>query len=197
MYRKNILFLIFLFHIYSYSQIMPDEQVIFYDYCPFECCQFGEWIIKDNINVYQEEGDTSSIIFRLNINDTIFARTGNLHFVQVGKVVVTKPIYDYEINDTLSAYNCQEGSFLLEFNGKKNYVDIFWPTFFSDEDDTEENYLTRVKKGEYSGRMIQRPETVWWVKIESKNGKGWIRLKNKTPYCFSLDVQIIGMDGCG
>jgi hypothetical protein len=196
-FMKNTLLLIFAFQISIHSQINSKQPTIFYDYCPFECCQFGEWIIKESINVYRNEGDTNSVSFRLNNNDTINALTGNLHFIQIGKVVVTKPIYDFEPDDTLFAFNCIEGDFLVKHDGKENYVDIFWPVFFYEEDDTEENYLEEIKKREYSGKMIQRPKTVWWVKIESKKGKGWIRLENKTPYCFSLDEQILGMDGCG
>lgn len=194
---KNILLLIFVVQISTFSQTNSTQPIIFYDSCPFECCQFGEWITKENINVYRNEGDTNSVSFKLDNNDMVNALTGNLHFVKIGKVVVTKPIYDYEINDTLLAFNCIEGDFLVKHNGEENYVDIFWPMFFSEEDDTEENYLEKIKNREYSGKMIQRPKTVWWVKIESKKGKGWIRLENKTPYCFSIDEQILGMDACG
>jgi hypothetical protein len=194
---KNAFLLIFVFQISLYSQINSKQPVIFYDYCPFECCQFGEWIIKGNINVYRNEGDTNSVSFKLNNNDTINALTGNLRFIQIGKVVVTKPIYDFEPDDTLLAFNCIESEFLVKHNGKESYVDIFWPVFFYEEDDTEENYLEEIKKREYSGKMIQRPITVWWVKIESQKGKGWIRLENKTPYCFALEEQILGMDACG
>ena len=190
------LLLIFVFYICIYSQPDSVNQVIFYDYCPFECCQFGEWIIKENINVYPTENDTSSVIFELNNDETIYAKTGNLHFSQVGKVVVTKPIYGYKLNDTLLAFNCQESSFLVKHNDIEKYVDIFWPISFYDKDDTEENYQKEIKKGKYSGKMIQRPKTIWWVKIESNKGKGWIKLVNKTPYCFALDEKIIGMDAC-
>lgn len=194
--KINILFIVPLFYISIFSQPDSSNQVIFNNYCPFECCQFGKWIIKGNINVYPDESDTSSIIFRLTKNDTIYTKTGNLHFLQVGKVVITKPIYGYKLNDTLLAFNCQESSYLVKHNGMEKYVDIFWPIFFYDEEDTEENYQREIKKGEYSGKMIQRPKTVWWVTIESKKGKGWIRLVNKMPYCFAIDERIIGMDAC-
>ena len=174
-----------------------DSIIIFKNTCPFECCQFGEWIIEDSIDVYKNEGDTNSIVFKLNPKDTILAKTGNLHFKQVGKVVVLKHIYDFQPNDTLSVYNCNEGEFIASHNSKEYYVDVFWPMFFSEEEDTEENYLSTINQREYSGKMIQPPKTVWWVKIESSKGYGWLRLKNKTPYCFRIDEKIKGMDGCG
>jgi hypothetical protein len=182
--NKNIFPLLFLFNILCYSQLHSEDNVIFYDYCPFECCQFGSWIIKDNINVYAEEGDTNSINFRLSNNDTILAETGNLHYLRVGKVVVIKNIYEYEIDDTLAVFNCIEGEFLVKHNGRENYVNVFWPI---------DNDLTKTG---YSGEMILSPETVWWIKIKSIKGEGWIRLENKTPYCFRIDEEISGMDAC-
>lgn len=194
---KNLLFILFLFQISGYSQKVSGDEDIFYDSCPFECCQFGKWVIKDNIDVYASEGDTGTVIFSLHNNDTVYAETGNLHFTQLGKVLVTDSIYGYIPGDTLSVYNCLEGEFLVKHKGKERYIDTFWPEFFYKEDDTEENYLKKIKEGKYSGKMVLRPETVWWVKIRSKRGEGWIRLENKTPYCFSIDEKISGMDGCG
>lgn len=193
---KNIILLLILINIYIYSQ-KSENQIIFYNYCPFECCQFGKWIIKESINVYSGEDDTNSVIFKLNDNDTIYAQTGNLHFIQIGKVLITKQIYGFGLGDTVFVYNCLEGEFLVKQHGMEKYVNVFWPMFDNEKDDTEENYQKEIKKGEYSGKMIQRPKTVWWVKIKSKKGQGWIRLENKTPYCFSIKEKILGMDGCG
>ena len=193
---KNLTLLLILFNIYIYSQ-NSESQIIFYNYCPFECCQFGKWIIKETIDVYSGEDDTNNVIFKLNDNDTIYAQTGNLHFIQIGKVIITKPIYGFALGDTIFAYNCLESEFLVRCHGMEKYVNVFWPMFDDEKDATEENYQKEIKRGEYSGKMIQWPKTIWWVKIESKRGQGWIRLENKTPYCFSIKENILGMDGCG
>ena len=193
----NAVFIIFIFSELILSQSHPDTSIVFYNTCPFECCQFGKWIINDPVDVYKNEGDTSSISFTLAVKDTVIAKTGNLHFIQVGKVVVLEKIYDFQPDDTLTAFNCTEGEFLVVHNNKEYYVDVFWPMFFYDNEDNLENYLNEIEKYKYYGRMIQRPESVWWVKIISAKGEGWIRLKNKTPYCFSIDEEIKGMDGCG
>lgn len=194
---KKVIFILIFFPGLILSQSYSDTSVVFYDKCPFECCQFGKWIIKDSINVYQNEGDTSSISFTLAFNDTVLAKTGNLHFLQVGKVVVLEKIYNFQPSDTLTAFNCTEGEFLVVHNNKEYYVDIFWPMFFYDNEDNLENYLNEIEKYKYYGRMIQRPQSVWWVKIISAKCEGWIKLENKTPYCFSIDEEIIGMDACG
>ena len=190
---KNIILLIVLFYINIFSQ-NSETQAVFYNYCPFECCRFGKWIIKESVNVYQSEDDTSKVIFRLNNNDTIYAKTGNLHFKQIGKVLIIKPVFDFKVNDTLSVYNCVEGEFLVKYNGMEKYVNMFWSASIDDKNAGEENYMNEEKV--YSGKMIQEPKTVWWVKIKSEKGDGWLRLVNKTTYCFSIDERISGMDGC-
>jgi hypothetical protein len=197
LYKIIILFAVFNMYGLLMASSDPDSTIVFNNTCPFECCQFGEWVIEGPINVYKNEGDTNSFVFELNFKDTIFAKTGNLHFIQVGKVVVYKQIYDFHPNDTLIVYNCKEGEYIASHESKQYYVDVFWPMFFSDEEDTEENYLQAISQREYSGKMIQTPKTVWWVKIESSKGEGWLRLENKTPYCFRIDEKIKGMDGCG
>jgi len=89
-----------------------------------------------------------------------------------------------------------ESEFLVEHHGMKKYVNVFWPIFDNEKDITEGNYQKEIKRRKYSGKMTQRPRTVWWVKIKSKRGQGWIRLENKTVYCFSIKEKILGMDGC-
>ena len=193
---EKLILLLILLNIFIYSQDSKN-QIIFYNYCPFECCQFGKWIVKESIDVYSNEDDTSNVIFKLNNDDTIYAQTGNLHFIQIGKVIVTKPIYGFTLGDTIFVYNCRESEFLVKYNNTEKYVNIFWPVFDNEKEATEENYQKEIKRREYSGKMIQRPKTVWWVKIKSKSRQGWIKLENKTPYCFSIEEKILGMDGCG
>ncbi|MEJ2280010.1 MAG: hypothetical protein P8Y70_20025 [Candidatus Lokiarchaeota archaeon] len=193
---KKLIIPLILLNIFIYSQDSKN-QIIFYNYCPFECCQFGKWIVKESIDVYPNEDDTSNVIFKLNNNDTIYAQTGNLHFIQIGKVIVTKPIYSFILGDTIFIYNCQEGEILVKHDNTEEYVNIFWPVFDNEKEATEENYQKEIIRREYSGKMIKRPKTVWWVKIKLKNQQGWIKLENKTPYCFSIEEKILGMDGCG
>ncbi|MCB9247624.1 MAG: hypothetical protein H6613_03365 [Ignavibacteriales bacterium] len=81
----KVIFIIIIFSTFLHSQPDHDASSIIYGSCPFECCQFGQWIIKDSINVYPNEGDTNSISFVLNDDDTVFAETGNLHFYKLGK----------------------------------------------------------------------------------------------------------------
>ena len=195
--NKIIFIIVIVYSAFFFCEAKADSTEVLYGVCPFECCQYGDWIIKDTIKAYQNVGDTSTVSFMLTNNDTILAVTGNLHFLQIGKVLVLKPIYGFQPNDTLLAYNCDEQEYLVSHNGVKSYVEIFWPMFFYEYEDTEENYLYEISKYEYFGKMIQRPKAVWWVKIKFVKVIGWIKLKNRMPYCFSIDERIEATSGCG
>jgi hypothetical protein len=203
--NKNISFIYFILSLVPiclYSQSINSINTIDLNVCPFECCRFGKWICKDTINVYEQEGDTSVVQYTLLNNDTIYSYTGNVHIEKFGKVVVTKPVYDFLTNDTLIVtYCCGDEDFYLYKNNIKYCTEIFWPFLLYEEDVHDryfyDEYLKDLKDPFYSGIMIERPQIVWWVKIMKNGISGWLFLKNKTPFCFDIDENIDGMDGCG
>ena len=67
----------FLYTININSQTKNDIPTIEEDVCPFEGCQFGKWIIKDSIKVYEKEGDTSSVNFILCLRRIVARKTHN------------------------------------------------------------------------------------------------------------------------
>ena len=157
------------------------------DVCPFEGCKYGIWVIKDTINVYAYENDTSIVKFVLHKNDTIKALTGDLYYERFGKIIVTKPIYGFNVNDTLIALRCTEGIFKVYQNGKQYYVNIFWPQ------ENNENIYQNSNLN-YSGKMIVEPKFSWWVQIRKDDQEGWLYLKNQSVYCFQIKERIEGMD---
>jgi hypothetical protein len=163
------------------------------DVCPFEGCQFGEWISRDKIKVYEKEGDTTSIKYMLTDNDTITALYGNVHYERFGKVLITKSFNNFIANDTITVLRCVEGEFIAYYNGEKTYIDAFWPVEFYETDDYTEEYNSEM----HNGIMIERPQIIWWVKIVKNGIEGWLRLKNITLYCFRIKEKIDGMDSLG
>jgi hypothetical protein len=191
-----IIYFIFLNIRFNYAQT-PDKVEV--GVCPFEGCKFGEWICKDTVNVYEKEGDFSSVKYRLHKNDTINAITGNIHYEKFGKVVITKPIYKFLPNDTLIALRCcSEINFYLYRNDTLYCTEIFWP-ILTYEDDLEDEYSKKAYQKElqdtsYSGIMIKRPQMVWWIQIIHNGNEGWIALRNLTPYCCYFKEIFSGMD---
>ena len=156
--------------------------------CPFEGCQLGQWIIRDTIIVYEKEGDTTSIKYLLSENDTVTALYGNVHYERFGKVLVTRSFGKFIANDTLTVLRCTEGEFISYYKGEKTYVDMFWPY------DKTDGYSEEYNSEYHYGKMIERPQLIWWVKITKNGAEGWLRLKNITPYCFRIKEKINGMD---
>ena len=165
--------------------------------CPFECCRFGVWVTRTPLHAYQSEGDTSTPAFSIPQDDTLVAETWNLHIERVGTVLVTKPLLDFKAGDTLSATHCaDEGNFEVWHEGKRFDVEVFWKTLYGPGEDDSGSEEHQDSAG-VSGIMITRPLVIWWVKVRNKVGDtGWLRLANKTLYCFELEERIDGMDGC-
>ena len=158
--------------------------------CPFEGCQFGQWIIEDTINVFESEGDTTNTKFILTPNDTITSILGNIHYLNFGKVLIKQSFNNFAENDTLIVLRCLEGDFIAYYRGEKFFIDVFWPIKYYESEDNEEIYDKSIHKGV----MIERPNLNWWVKILYNNSEGWLKLKNMTPYCFDIKEKIRGMD---
>ena len=190
----NFLMFCFLLNLFSLlsAQTNSDLSNIELNTCPFEGCQFGQWTARETINVYESEGDTSSIKFTLSENETFTSLYGNVHYEQFGKVVVIQPFKNFQVNDTLTVLRCVEGEFIAYYKGKKVYTDVFWPMKYYRYDEEEVYDSTRHK-----GKMISQPQIIWWVKIKRNEVEGWLRLKNLTPYCFRIKERIDGMDAFG
>jgi len=192
-YLLSVLYLILGQYLILLAQTNRDLPTIEKNVCPFEGCQFGEWIIGDTIEVYEKEGDTTLVKYVLTDNDTITALYGNIHYEKFGKVLITKTFENFTVNDTLTVLRCTEGEFISYYKGKKIYVNVFWPMKYYDTDDNAERYDNE----RHNGIMIVRPQITWWVKIIKNGSEGWLRLKNITPYCFDIKEKIDGMDSLG
>ena len=169
-----------------YSQSMPKYPFVQYKVCPFECCQFGKWVTHSPLNVYPEEGDTSSVSFRIIPVDSFTALTGNIHMIRPGVVVVIRDsIEGFHPGDTLYtlAYG-GEGNYDIWAHGKFDYVEQFWHT----DEMTDRTVAV----------LVSKPLMIWWVRIKCRNSReGWLRLINTATSGFGIDEEIDGMDGCG
>lgn len=161
--------------------------------CPFECCQFGQWVIRSPIPVYARRGETRPAKFKLSPGDTVRAETGDLVIDRVGRVVVDETVGEFSRGDTLIALHCgREEGFLVWKDGDFHYTDIFWPML-----ETGEAPNTQPSAKPYAGRMIERPRMTWWVRISTAGGMtGWIPLRNTATYCYEFGDKIDGMDAC-
>lgn len=160
--------------------------------CPFECCQYGEWIAQGPIPVFPAELDTTEVAFQLAGQEPFTAITGNVHVRPVGLALVTAPIApspyerpDLELapgDSVLVLDPVGEGYYRVRYRGEEVTVQGFWAAPGEDRS----WYGSR----EIHGRLVRAPSYDWWVEVESASGgRGWIRVGHETP--------LLGHDGCG
>lgn len=167
------------------------------DVCPFECCQFGLWVVRDSTTAFESEFDTSRVAFTISPGDTVLAETGHLIYERFGKVLIREPIRSFQPGDTVLALRCAgESGFLIWEHGELVAVEQFWPL-------TEQGEIEVGSK--YAGEgdphnpaiMIEHPRMLWWVRVRDSLGNaGWLKLENEITYCLRFDVRIDGADAC-
>ena len=154
--------------------------------CPFECCIYREWTAEDTILVYLKERDTTKVAFLISPGDSFDALTGNQYVLKLGLVIVTdtipegwshgSPLVPGDSIWLLS--NGIEGDFPA-WEGGGRFTALF------------EWWANGLDGGSGEGdvcKLIEWPETEWWVKIKAKSGRvGWIKMEG---------VHVSGSDQC-
>ena len=150
--------------------------------CPFEGCQFGQWITQTPLRAYAQEGDTSHVSFTLQPADTFTALTGNLHIERPGLVLVRRDQGQYRRGDTVYVLSYSgEGFHNIWHRGEERNVEAFWHS----EGDSTETFA----------EIVRQPVMFWWVNVLSRQGqKGWLCLLNTSPGGFGINERIRGMD---
>ncbi len=182
------------------QQVLPLPYII-EGACPFECCTYGDWSAEERIPVYSSQGDTSQLLFHLENGVTFQALTGNVVVLETGLVGVHESyeLYGYyspENNSYLKKPIRQPvtaGDTLLVLN----YLgEGEWNVWFQGNIYQEDGMKWRFGRypedrpaDEVPATLVKQPETEWWVKIETPEGKeGWILMKN---------AKVSGNDACG
>ena len=151
----------------------PSVPIVIKDVCPFEGCEFGEWLTCDTLRAFTEASDTPKPAFMLHRGDRFTALTGDVHIAQAGMVVFHRNVAvdeEDEVNfvftpaDTLYPLLATgEGYGSWYFRGKER-PGVF---FFGNGHEAE----SRPERG-YS--VVRPIKSVWWVKLRTKDGReGW------------------------
>jgi len=138
----------------------------YYDYgaCPFEGCEYGEWIANENLTILKEMNEASAISFQIQKGERVTAETGVVITTKPGIAKILRPFkigkIDTKPGDQISILtNRGEGCFKVWFAG--NLIDCL-----ADIDGFYEN------KGAIE--FTQDVKNIWWVKIINSKGKvGW------------------------
>jgi hypothetical protein len=173
-----VLLVILYFNLASQAaETPPKVPYIQKNVCPFECCQYGKWSAKTALKVYQNEGNSTSVVFTIKPGDDFTAIKGNVHVVKLGVVTLEK---------TFDGFTKGDKVYVLTYRGEGVY-DLWYKGKIIDSD----NGIWA------NGVMSQPPEIIWWVLVKNKDGKkGWLKLKNISERGFAIEEKIDGMDSC-
>lgn len=185
-----IIFLVLFFSIGSYAQdAHPSVPYIQRNICPFECCQYGEWIVKTALSVYKKEGDTSAIVFKIKPGEKVTALRGNVHIVKLGILVVKKP-FNLKNKSSKTIFTKGDKFYVLSYGGE-GYYDLWHKGKGLDIDLNDSDQIWA------NSELVQPPRMIWWVLIKNNEGKqGWLRLKNIDENGFQTKEKIEGCDSC-
>ncbi len=137
---------------------------------PREGLILGTKVASGEVEVYANEGDRSTVVFKLRPYETYDELTGNVHVTRAGLVDVTAPVAlkrglppAFGPGDTiytLTAYG--EGMVDVWFKGAVYHVHQFWNS-------------ERASMGFPRGVLRREPQQTYWVQVRNERGEtGWI-----------------------
>lgn len=128
--------------------------------CPFECCTYRRWTVDKPTAIRARMSDKAKVLYRLRVGEKVLGMTG--------VVVTTRPgILEVQKDATLEGQRLVRGDrlYLLTYLGEGFYKVWLKGRIFEADPYDEAAY-----------KLIQPPESVWWVKVRNSRGRiGWSR----------------------
>lgn len=144
--------------------------------CPFECCTYRTWTVKIDTDILSERRDGAPTRFAVARGARVAGVTGVVVTTKVGRAVVER-----ETTMGQARITVQPGEEILLLHYKGEGIWNYWLRGKIDEDfiPDPENCRRSAQRSPtmYAQCGVQekeRPETVWWVKIRTRDGQeGW------------------------
>ncbi len=159
----------------SLSHAEDTSNAIYEDHgaCPFECCEYREWVSLIPTSILKEMSPDSPVLYELSSEEKVVAETGTVITTKAGTAIALNKMV------TGNGLVIEEGEavYLLTYLGEGYYLT---------RQGNEQVVLNIL--GSPAFKRLSEPESVWWVKIKNQAGEtGWT---NK-PGNFG------NKDGCG
>ena len=152
--------------------------------CPFECCTYGNWTLRNPAALRSGPRRTSPVLAQLKRGQRVRSDSGIMHVDTIGVVAVEKDyandIYHtpFQRGDTILVLDfLGEGQYNAWWRGYAIQVESFWdgPQWEPDP--------SRV------GKIVQKQTSTWWAHVrDNKAHRGWIDMTH---------VSAAGADACG
>ncbi len=128
--------------------------------CPFECCEYRNWVAKKDVITKRDMSDQSPVAFRINKGDWVEGVTGVVLTTKLGQGRVNRPV-------VLGAHRVKPGTLVevLNYAGEGVYKLRFRGAV--------------IEPGAYDDSsidIVNEPTSIWWVNLRNKQGEsGWSR----------------------
>jgi hypothetical protein len=148
--------------------------------CPFEGCVYREWIANARVDVRSGRRPDDPIVFSLRRGDRVQAITGIVITVKPGRVQFKAPV---DLASSAGPVHVQPGEtlYLLTYHGEGETTAWLKGRLYDRLDGTEFfNALCEDRPAACNGSILERPQSVWWVRLRSVRGvMGWTRETEK------------------
>jgi hypothetical protein len=164
--HMNHFFLISLFvSSTSFATTQPPKIYVDKGACPFECCTYREWTVEKDTPIYSAI-DGKKVIATAKAHKNVTAVTGEVH-VTPTKIVVQEKHGSYNPGDVI---------YLLTYEGENNYK-VWNKGQISSNGEVGDLFDNGSPKlGKSWGKPEGKPESTWWVKVKTPDGKeGWTK----------------------
>jgi hypothetical protein len=148
--------------------------------CPFEGCAYRDWIANTPVRVLTDRRTDAPVAFTVKRGERVHAITGVVITQKAGRVQFRKAV---DLDAGATRFHVEPGQtlYLLTYRGEGFSVAWFQGRRYDEVDVSEFfNALCDEKPGECNGRIIERPRTVWWIRLRNMKGlTGWSREPEK------------------
>src|SRR5215469_1176699 len=142
--------------------------------CPFEGCQFGQWVARQKIQLCSTWRIPRKLFRNIPAGESVVAITGIYITFEPTQIEVTAPIpaYGLKLGDMVFGYmNVGEGFFNAWFNGY--WVEEFDGSGIMSSDGSG-------CRNQCNGKLVKRGRAEWWVQVRTADGvTGWTKDGNK------------------
>lgn len=145
--------------------------------CPFECCTYREWTVREVTDVHESPEPDSPYAFHLQKGESVTAVTGFVRTREPGRIEVLKQHSgeagrEYNAGDVLWVYtNLGEGLARVWFDEEMYSEDVHGRV------EGLEGQAACASRGTCWAKWVREPQSVWWVKLQNAEGRiGWTDL---------------------
>jgi hypothetical protein len=136
--------------------------------CPFEGCQYANWIARASTVARKEASISSPVVFAIKSGEKVTALKGEVITRQFGIVKVL----EHHVFE--GGFEAPAGAVLYVLHGVGEGGFLFW---YGGTSHIDNLYAETVHKGDtnFPWDVISLPKTEWWANVGNSDGKtGWV-----------------------